>query len=137
MRDPQVKSIKCISSLIKYFFEVNELSSKIANWLVKTNGEYLIIVLDGYDEVSKENTNLFINDIIKRKKLTKCGVVITSRPAASSHLHTLVDCRAEVFGFTENHRQDFIQNALQGQSSKIEDLNCSLSHMLYYQTRHN
>ena len=122
MRDPQVKSITSILSLVKYFYENNELSNKITDWLVKTNGNYLTIILDGYDEVSEGNKNLFINDIIKRKKLTKCGVVITSRPAASSHLHSIVDCRAEVLGFTDDDRQNFIQNALQDQNSKIDDL---------------
>ena len=121
LRDPRVKNITNISSLVNYFYEGNALVSKITDWLVKTDGEYLTIVLDGYDEVS-EGCNFFINDIINRKKLTKCGLVITSRPTASSNLHSIVDCRAEVLGFTEEDRQDFIQNALSNQNGLIKDL---------------
>ena len=111
LRDPWVKNITNIPSLVNYFFEGYALASKITNWLVETDGKYLTIVLDGYDEISEGN-NIFINKIVDREKLTKCGVVITSRPAASSYLHNVVDCRAEVLGFTEEDRHNFIQNAL-------------------------
>ena len=122
MRDPQIKDITNIKSLVSYFCDTGALSGKVTDWLVETDGRHLAIILDGYDEVSEDKQNLFINDIIDRKKLTKCGLVITSRPAASSHLHTIVDCRAEVLGFTEEHRQEFIQESLQGELEKIEEL---------------
>ena len=123
LRDPQVKNITDVQSLVKYFCQGDNLTNKITDWLLETGGEYLTIVLDGYDEISKGNKNHFIVDgIIGRQKLPKCGIIITSRPSASSHLHSIVNCRAEVLGFTEENRKSFIQEALVGQDNKIKEL---------------
>jgi len=127
MRDLEVKSITNIQLLVKHFCQSNALTSKVVDWLIKTSGKYLTIILDGYDEVSEDNRNHFLSDgIIRRKLLPECGLVITSRPAASLGLHDIVNCRAEVLGFTEEDRQDFIQNALQGIDEKIEKLEAFL-----------
>ena len=135
MRDPRIRDITNVKSLVSHFWDKTDaISSKVTDWLVQTDGQYLAIVLDGYDEVSEDNHNLFINDIIEHKKLTKCGVVITSRPAASSHLHTIVNCRVEVLGFSEENRQKFIQEALQGQWDKIEELRSFLQCNPYLNT---
>ena len=123
-RDPHIKQITNIHLLVKYFCQCDVLSDKITSWLVKTNGKHLIIIFDGYDEASTDSNSYFIIDsIITRQLLTQCSIVITSRPIASSCLHDIVNCRAEVLGFTEEDRQSFIHTALQGESDKIEKLN--------------
>ena len=126
MSDPQVKNITGIASLVTCFCEGNALVDKITEWLVKTDGKYLTVILDGYDEVSEGNKSFFISDIISRKRLTKCGLVITSRPTASSHLHHVADCRAEVLGFTEEDRLAFIQSAFGNEIEKIKELDSFL-----------
>jgi len=108
LRDPQVKNINSIPSLVNYFYESRELARKITEWLVETDGNCLTLVLDGYDEVSEVNKNPFIYNIINRQKLTECGLVITSRPNASSDLHKVVNCRAEVLGFTEEDKMVYM-----------------------------
>ena len=123
LRDPRVKSILNVQSLVEYFCQSDTLCKAITDWLIETSGEHLAIILDGYDEVSEDNKSHFIyNDLIGRKILVKCALVITSRPAASACLHNNVDCRAEVLGFAEEDRRDYIQNALQGAPDKIEQL---------------
>jgi len=122
LRDPQIKAVINVESLVRYFCESSTLTTKITDWLVETEGKYLTIVLDGYDEVSENNQNYFINDIVSRRKLAKCGLVITSRPTVLLRLHDNVDCRVEVLGFTEENRQEFIENALSNQSDKLSNL---------------
>ena len=123
LRNPQIKSVTDIQSFVKCFCQRESLTNKITDWLIETGGKYLTIVFDGYDEMSKENKNCFIVDsIIGRQKIPNCGIIITSRPAATAHLHDIVDCRAEVLGFTEEDRQSFIHDALVGHSDKIEEL---------------
>jgi len=113
MHDPQLKAITSIQTLVKYFCQDDALSSKVTTWLVRTSGKYVTIVLDGYDEVSEQNKSHFINnDIIGRKVIPGCSLVITSRPAASSHLHNSVDYRVEVLGFAVKNRQSFIKVSL-------------------------
>ena len=119
--DPHITQITNIQLLVKYFCQGDTLSNKITDWLVKTDGKYLTIIFDGYDEMSTDSC--IINDIIAHQVLTQCSIVITSRPIASSRLHRIVNCRAEVLGFTEKDRQDFINSALQDQNEKIKELN--------------
>ena len=123
MRDPKVKNIADVQSLVKFFCQSDTLTSKITEWLVETNGKYLAIVLDGYDEISTESrSHCIINRIVNRQMLPECAVIITSRPTASLHLHDKVTCRAEILGFSRECRQGFIQNALKGQNDKIKRL---------------
>ena len=80
-------------------------------------------MFDGCDEVSEEDRkNSIIAHIIYRRIFSKCCLVITSRPTASSNLHSIVDCRVEVVGFTEEDRLDYIKTALQGNDDKIKAL---------------
>ena len=123
LRDPRVKNIRDVQSLVKYFCHTESLANKISDWLIETGGEYLTIVLDGYDEMCKENrSQCIIDSIINRQALPKCGVIVTSRPAFSVHLHGKVSCRAEILGFSREDRQGFIQNALKGKNDKIKGL---------------
>ena len=123
MRDPRVKCIQDVHSLVRYFCHSENSAKIITDWLIETSGEHLAIILDGYDEISEDHKSQFIhNDIIGRNELVKCALVITSRPAASAHLHSRVNCRAEVLGFTEEDRLDYISNALPGATNKIEQL---------------
>ena len=108
------------------FCEGNEHIKKIHEWLVKTDGKYITIVLDGYGKISESNKSFFINDVLYRKKLIKCGLVIASRPTASSHLYHIANCKAKVLGFTEEDRLVFIQSAFKGEIDKITELDCFL-----------
>ena len=110
MHDPQLKDIKM---LVEHFCQDDTLVGKVTAWFVRTSGKYVTIVLDGYDEVSDQNKSHFINnDIIGRKVIPECCLVITSCPAASSHLHNSVDYRVEVLGFAVENRQSFIKVSL-------------------------
>ena len=108
MRDPRVKNITDVQLLVNYFCYTESLATKVSDWLIETGGECLTIVLDGYDEMSKENrSHCIIDSIINRQMLPKCGIIITSRPASfSMHLHDKVTCRAEILGFTREDRLD-------------------------------
>ena len=110
MRQPETKNISNVKSLVEHFFHDNiSLVDELTEWLVDSNGRHLTIVLDGYDEASTYSAFYdFVNQLILHKTLPECGLVITSRPAESSHLHSHVNCRAEILGFTEQSRQQFI-----------------------------
>ena len=117
MHDPKMKNLTNVELLVKHFFQSKLLSSKISDWLIKTDGKYLTIIIDGYSE---DCGNSFItDDIIARKTLTQCDLVITSRSATSSHLSKIVNQRALVMGFTKSNHITFIDTALKGSHSKI------------------
>ena len=118
MHDPKVKDLTNVELLVNHFIKSKILASKIIEWLIATNGKYLTIIIDGYDEDC--GISFITNDIIGRKILTQCGLVITSRLAtASSHFSKLPHHRALLKGFSKHNQILFINAALNGLHSKI------------------
>ena len=119
MHDPKMKNLTNVELLVKHFFQSKLLANRIIDWLVETDGKYLTIIIDGY---SKDCGNSFVtDDIIGRKILTQCGLVITSRSATSSHLSKIVNQRALVMGFSKCNHITFLDTALKGSHSKINN----------------
>ena len=103
---------KSVKMLIWDALKGCEIATDIAKYVTRNNGDDIAIVLDGYDEMSEDDRkSSIIADIIHRRVLSKCLLVITSRPTASLQLHNNVDCRVEILGFTEEDRLDYIKSA--------------------------
>ena len=123
LRECNFKSMVSVENLVQHVVKSNKITASLSEYLLQTEGKDLAIVFDGYDEVSEEDRkNSTIAHIIYRRIFSKCCLVITSRPTASSYLHSIVDCRVEVVGFTEEDRLDYIQTALQDNDDKIKAL---------------
>ena len=125
LRELDFKRIVSVENLVEHVVESSKISASLTEELFQTEGEDLVIVFDGYDEISDDDRqSSIIMRIINRKSrmLANCCLVITSRPTASSNLHSIVDCRVEIVGFTEEDRLDYIQTALEGNDDKVEGL---------------
>ena len=123
LRQCNFKLITSLKYLVEHVVKSDKIPSCLAEHLLQTEGKDLAIVFDGYDEVSEEDRkNSIIADILCHRILAKSCIVFTSRPTASSDLHSKVDCRVEIIGFTEEDRLDYIQTALQGNDDKIKTL---------------
>ena len=127
MRDPAVPQMKSIENLVHSFYQndpgAKDYAVSCAKYLLATEGSELAIILDGYDELSEElrNASLF-SDIINRRVLPMCVLVITSRPSASAHLHNNMHRRMEILGFSEADRKHYIQYSLKGLQDQIQGL---------------
>ena len=120
LRECFQKPVITIEGLIQFVFKSNEMTSCLTKHLTKTEGKDTVIMFDGFDELSEENKKeSIIVDIINRRILTKCCLVVTSRPTASSILHKSVDRRVEIVGFTEEDRLDYIQTALGSDDKQV------------------
>ena len=123
LRDPNIKNLLSLESLIQYLFKSTEIVSSLSKYLFQTKGKGLTIIFDGYDEMSEKDRNdSLVAKIISHDVLPKCDLIITSRPSASLYLRGMADCRVEVLGFTEEDRLDYIQHALEGSDDKIKYL---------------
>jgi len=113
LRNPDVQKVKSLLELFDHCCRNESISKALVHHLYKTQGDDLVILFDGYDEISKNvRERSLIADIIDRKILSKCTLVITSRPSAALLLHNNVSCRVEILGFTNSDRQKFIQESL-------------------------
>ena len=88
----------------------------VAEWFKKRNGEGLLIIFDGWDELSTENRQSSLAaSIICREQLDQCAVIVTSRSYASSSLLKLpsLSRHLHVIGFSENEIFTVIIQTLQ------------------------
>ena len=124
LRDPAIQHLHELRDLIHYFYKFNEkylvLSYHCAEILAKRDNSDIAILMDGYDELSDKNNKL-IKDIIERKILLGCKIVITSRAITSEKLQ-VADVRVEVLGFTEQSRIDYVKKKFKDDPKKITDL---------------
>jgi len=90
----------------EFFYHDNpELQAEVVRQVKKTSGAGVLLIFDGFDELSEEERvdgSLFL-DIIKGEVLSQCSVLVTSRSYASENLQRLhsVVHHVEVLGFTE------------------------------------
>ena len=97
--------------------------SACAQYLLDNSRKTLTLLLDGYDEYPRDlQESSLIADILKRRVLPLCGLVVSSRPHASQHFHKQVTIRVDILGFIENERAHYIKQALPNQPHKIKEL---------------
>ena len=90
-----------------------ELSKTIASSLNESYGRSLLLILDGFDEVSHSfHENSVIKSILCRQLLPECTIILTTRPVAKSTLESIcqphIDKHVEIIGFTEEERVRYI-----------------------------
>ena len=126
-RDPSLQQIKSVSNLLQLFYKGDDNATKVVSacseYLSKCGGKNITLLLDGYDEYPEHlQKSSLIADIIKRQVLPHCGLVVSSRPHASGHLHKQATIRVDILGFTETEREHYIKQALPDQPHKIDEL---------------
>ena len=112
LREKWVLNATSLSDLFRYPSHP-DFSSSIADELVKLHGEKLLLVLDGFDEVSHNfHNNSVIKSILCRQLLPECTIILTTRPVAKVTLRSIcqpeVHKHIEIVGFTEEERVRYI-----------------------------
>ena len=157
LREKWVLNAISLSDLFRYPPDP-DYSRHIAKELNYSHGNGILLVLDGFDEVSHNfHKNSVVQSILSRKLLPKCTIIITTRPSAK---HTLrsdcqpqVDKHVEIIGFTEEERVRYITEVfsnkpeLQGnfltymflvphiKSMMYIPLNCAIIAQVYYESQ--
>ena len=126
LRDPAVQQMSLIDDLLQSSCKRNRRSSEIvsacSDYLSENNGEDIALLLDGYDEYPERlREDSFIADILKRKELPCCGLVVSSRPHASIALREQATVRVDILGFTEAEQQHYIKESMKDQPAHKTD----------------
>ena len=99
--------------------------SEVAKWFSDKEGERLLIIIDGWDELSTEHRkSSLVASIICREQLDQCAVIVTSRSYASSSLldMTNISRHVQVIGFSENEISTVIIQTLQKNQKLAQQL---------------
>ena len=112
LREKWVLKATSLSDLFRYPSNP-DFSKNIAEELVATQGKHLLLVLDGFDEVSHSfHEDSVIKSILCKQLLPECTIILTTRPSAKATLESVcqpqVDKHVEIIGFTEEERVRYI-----------------------------
>ena len=112
LREKWVLNATSLSDLFRYPSNP-DFSKNIAEELVATQGKHLLLVLDGFDEVSHSfHEDSVIKSILCKQLLPECTIILTTRPSAKATLGSVcqpqVDKHVEIIGFTEEERVRYI-----------------------------
>ena len=103
------------SEVIDLFVRPSSNILEIAKRMTTTEGEGVLIIFDGWDELSTDlRQSSLAARIIRKEILAKCSVIVTSRSYASSSLLEMPSItRYEVMGFLENGIEAIIKTTLE------------------------
>ena len=113
------------STLADLFVYESPTVLKVVDWMTSTEGEGLLIIFDGWDELSTDlRLSSLAARIIRREILAKCSVIVTSRSYASySLLKIFSDNRhVEVLGFSEKEIEAVVKGTLEKEPNLAEKL---------------
>ena len=97
----------------------------VAEWFEKRNGEGLLIIFDGWDELSEQlRKSSLAASIIRKEKLDQCSVIVTSRSYASSSLLKMdtLSRHVQVIGFSKEEISTVIIQTLQKDTKLAQEL---------------
>ena len=120
LREKWVLNATSLSDLFRCPYQP-ELSNSIAEVLLQLQGANLLLVLDGFDEVSHGfHEHSVIKSILCRQLLPECTIILTTRPVAKYTLKSIcqpeVDKHVEIIGFTEEERVRYITEVFSKES---------------------
>ena len=128
LRDPAVQQeMPLFNDLLKLFCrrdqEAAEIVSACSKYFFNNSGKDLALMFDGYDEYPERlRKDSLIAEILNRKVLSHCGLIVSSRPHASVSLRNQATVRVDILGFTEAEREHYIAQSMKGQTQKVDEL---------------
>ena len=111
-----------LEDLVGVYLE-GEIATKVTQHFMATGGKKLLIILEGWDELSpklRQEFSIFFN-LVKGDKLPNASIMVTSRPSVTAPLYDyMVERRVEVLGFSEKQQDEYIQkNAPDGEVAQM------------------
>ena len=89
LREKWVLNATSLSDLFRYPFQP-EFSRDVARKVHESHGQNLLLVLDGFDEVSHSfHEDSVIKSILCRQLLPECTIILTTRPSAKATLESV------------------------------------------------
>ena len=126
LRHPVVQNASTIHEMLSVRSDL--LSEGDIMKICKSNGQDVLLVLDGWDELPKHKRNCesfirrLLNNVPGQQIFHKCSIIVTSRPISSCILHPIVSTRIEILGFTKKELKEFFTESLKGDTEAMKVL---------------
>ena len=124
LRNINIAQANKLEQLLNYNYQCPNVSM-VTEWLERSHGKGLLIIFDGWDELSTQlRQSSLPTKIICKQFLHKCSVIVTSRSYASSSLLKLtsVNKHVQVMGFLEEEINTIIEGTLENNPQIAQEL---------------
>ena len=124
LRNINIAQANKLEQLLNYNYQCPDVSM-VTEWLERSHGKGLLIIFDGWDELSTQlRQSSLPTKIIRKQLLHKCSVIVTSRSYASSLLLKLtsVNKHVQVMGFLEEEIETVIKGTLENNPQIAQEL---------------
>uniref|UniRef100_A0A1X7TA44 NACHT domain-containing protein n=1 Tax=Amphimedon queenslandica TaxID=400682 RepID=A0A1X7TA44_AMPQE len=123
LRNSKIATATTLAGL--FVHQLNKYKN-VPEWFEKRDGEGLLIIFDGWDELSEQlRQSSLAASIICREKLDQCSVIVTSRSYASFSLLKIMSNlsrHVQVIGFSETEISTVIIQTLQKDTKLAQEL---------------
>ena len=113
------------STLTDLFTIESQRIYSVVDWITRREGKGLLIIFDGWDELSEQHKQTSLAaEIIRREKIFDSSVIVTSRTYASASLLKVpsIDRHVEVVGFSEDEVKEVIRGTLREDPDQAQKL---------------
>ena len=117
LRDERVQEIKCVADL--FYHSDRELQNSVAKEIQYHNGESVLLLFEGYDELPRNlqtRKSIFLN-ILHKDFLPHATILITSRQSATKFLlrkfKSQISQHIEILGFTKHDIASYVHDAIE------------------------
>ena len=122
--DPHIQSARILSDILPLWR--NGDIQAVLDEIEETNGEGVLFLLDGWDELPSQSHQHSIFQILIQSphelSLSKSAVIITTRPVFSASLQPLVSSRIEIVGFMSHDIHLYFSKCLEGSELSLQKL---------------
>ena len=131
LRDQRTRTAQTINDLL--YHPDPEIHKQVVKELVEQNGKGMLLILDGYDELTtkQRESGSVIQLLMSKELLCRATLMVTSRPLATRTLHPnfkqSIDQHIEVLGFTDRNIEEYINSACGDNPELVEDFKEYLS----------
>lgn len=128
----KVSTAHSLPELLKLLHSSQTLCDTVASQLEETEGSNVLIIADGWDELSEsqQSEGSVLYDLLFEDLLPFASVIVTSRPSASARFHTLscIDQFVELIGFDKDNIISYIRSEFSTDQEKADRLREQLEH---------
>ena len=132
LRHRKVSTAHSLPELLKLLHSSQTLCDTVANQLEESEGSNVLIIADGWDELSEsqQSEGSVLYELLFEDFLPFASVIVTSRPSASARFHTLpcIDQFVELIGFDKENIASYIQSEFPADQEKADRLREQLEH---------